>query len=108
MITKSEGRRQMDELRPSNFITHPYDSILQHSESEIVARNIMIILKRTGDTFRVLLWDEYVAERVKDGKFTGAEKYEFDQVISYCTSAEKAIRFSPAWAKAICDAGGEG
>lgn len=39
-------------MKPSDFLKHPYDSVLQHTEDEIVARNIMVILNRTGNEFR--------------------------------------------------------
>lgn len=57
----------------------------------------MIILKRTGDTWRNLSWDEYKKERLKDGSFTGSEKVWFDKVIDYCQSPENAKSFSSAW-----------
>ena len=49
-------------MKPSDFRKHPLDSILQNTESEIVARNIMVILARTGDEFRLMEWDEYFAK----------------------------------------------
>jgi len=71
--------------------------VLQNSESETVACDIMNILKRTGDTFRPLSWDEYVAERKKDGHFTQSEKKYFDDVIEWCASAQTARLFSKSW-----------
>lgn len=84
-------------MKPSNFTKQPIASVLQKSEAETIARNIMVILKRTGDSFRPLSWDEYKAERLKDGHFTESEKRYFDQVIGYCSDAESAKSFSPAW-----------
>lgn len=84
-------------MQPSDFLKHPYDSVMHKMESEIVARNIMVILARTGNTFRTLSWEEYEQERMKDGSFTGLEKAEFDRVIKHCVSAEAAVAFSPAW-----------
>jgi hypothetical protein len=43
-------------MKPSNLKNHPYDSRLQNNESETVARNIMVILSRTGNEFRLLSW----------------------------------------------------
>ncbi len=86
-------------MQPSDFLAHPYDSTTKRFESEIVARNIMVILSRTGNKFRELTWEEYQEERMKDGAFTGLEKTEFEQVIQHCASAETAKAFSPAWAK---------
>lgn len=84
-------------MKPSDFLRHPYDSIFQHTETEVVARNIMVILSRTGNKWRHLSWDEYQTERLKDGNFTGAEFREFEAAINYCTSEEQARQFSPEW-----------
>ena len=84
-------------MQPSNFINHPYDSVSQHMETEIVARNIMVILSRTGNEWRKLSWEEYQTERMRDGGFTGLEFKEFEAAVNYCTSEEQARTFSPAW-----------
>lgn len=60
------------ELAPSIFMENPMGSIFQKSESETVARNIMTILKRTGDVFRIIRWDEYKEERKQVG-FNGLQ-----------------------------------
>ncbi len=86
-------------MKPSDFRTHPYDSIFQNSESETVARNIMAILARTGDTWRQMEWHEYETEREKDGNFSFAESTYFGKVVKFCASAETAQLFSPAWEK---------
>jgi hypothetical protein len=85
-------------MNPSNFTKTAYDSVLKNSESETVARNIMVILSRTGDKFRLLSWDEYKTERTKDGNFTESEKQYFDRVVGFCVSAESAKAFCPNWA----------
>jgi len=64
--------------RPSDFTVQPWGSVLQKSEAETIAANIMVILKRTGDEWRSLTWDEYKTERLKDGSFTEGEKVYFD------------------------------
>lgn len=89
----------MNNQTPGNFTKHPYNSITHKSECETVARNIMVILSRTGNTFRVLDWNEYKAERLKDGNFTESEKTYFDRVVDYCATVESAMKFSPGWAK---------
>lgn len=86
-------------MKPSNFTQYPFDSLTAKNEGERVARNIMVILSRAGDEFRRLSWDEYKAERLKDGRFTNGERKYFDQVVHYCGSAEAAARFSPTWAR---------
>lgn len=87
-------------MKPSIFAIHPWNCILQKSEAETVAKNIMSILFRTGDTFRELTWDEYKRERLKDQNFTESEKVFFDQVNYYCLNSERASCFSPDWKEA--------
>ena len=88
----------MSDQKPSDFTNYPIASVLQKNESETVARNIMMILRRTGNTWRNLSWDEYVKHRTNDGNFTMNEKPHFDAVIGYCQSPETAKLFSPtAW-----------
>ena len=88
-------------MKPSDFMSDPMGSIARKSEAETIARNIMVILKRTGDTFRLLTWDEYKSERLKDSSFTESERFYFDQVIEHCVSGEAAQGFSPAWANQV-------
>lgn len=90
--------------KPCDFRTHPYDSVLKKTEAEVIARNIMVILARTGDTFRPLDWEEYERERRADAKTDKGggfraykEKPFFDKVVGYCESEETARKFSPAW-----------
>jgi len=85
-------------LKPSNFTNYPWSSILENSESEIVAQNIMNILKRTGDEFRPLSFQEYKSERLKDGGFTNLEEKYFNSVIKYCGDAKSALLFCSGWA----------
>lgn len=86
-------------MKPSNFLSVAFDSVLKNSECETVARNIMVILNRTGNEWRVLSWDEYKQERLKDGNFTESEKAYFDKVFGFCTSAEAANAFCKGWGK---------
>ncbi|MCP4394895.1 MAG: hypothetical protein GY804_11615 [Alphaproteobacteria bacterium] len=76
-------------------------SIYRKSEMEVVAQNIMIILSRTGNEFRVLSWDEYKTERLKDGGFLKsikAEQSHFNKVFAMCSTEVSARKFSPTWA----------
>lgn len=82
---------------PADFVKHPFDSVFQNNETETVARNVMVILSRTGNTFRALTWEEYVLERKKDGNFSSKEKTYFDKVLPYCVSPQTAALFSEAW-----------
>ncbi len=85
--------------KPSEFTYKPWNSVLQKSEAETVAANIMVILKRTGDVFRDLTYDEYKAERLKDGDYSDKEQQYFEKVIPFCKSADTAVLFSKAWAE---------
>ena len=83
---------------PATFTNYPWSSVLQNHESEMIARNIMIILTRTGNEFRELTWDEYKTERLKDGQFTENEKRYFDQVSYLALGDIKKIQnFSDQW-----------
>ncbi len=84
--------------KPSDFTKYPWNSVLQNSESETVARNIMVILTRTGNRFRPLAWEGYKNERLKDDKFSEREEAFFNKVIDYCKSPETASKFSSEWA----------
>ena len=93
-------------MKPSDiYRISPMSSVLQNSESETIARNIAIILKRTGDEFRKIEWKEYLLERQKDEpSFTGAagfggedERYYFDKVSKHFVSEDTVRLFSPAW-----------
>ena len=87
-------------MKPSDFLhDDPYDSALQNSECETIARNIIVILKRTGDEFRELSFEEYKAEREKDKAFSQREKSYFDKVNPYCKDEESAKSFSNHWYK---------
>lgn len=89
-------------LNPSDFITNPYGSKLGDSQAETVAVNIMVFLKRIGDVWKKLSWEEYAFERRSDNpcleeKELNLEEEHFNKVISYCESAEKAKTFSISW-----------
>lgn len=87
-------------MKPSNFSkVFPYISVLRKTECEILAKNIMIILKRTGDNWRTITWEEYQEEREKDSNFSLTEKHYFDKVLPYTTSETAARSFSDAWKK---------
>ena len=86
-------------MKPSEFTNFPMGSVENKCESEVVAQNIMIILKRNGNKFRKLSWREYKTERLKDKEFSMGEKSFFNNVIDFCVSARTAKLFSPAWDK---------
>lgn len=99
------------QMNPSDFSgVWPWSSVFQKIEAEQVAINLMRILKRTGDKWRSLTWEEYSeirkADEAKavseDPKYRynfseWAEKAHFDQVSRFCVSEEAAKSFSPAW-----------
>lgn len=71
--------------------------MLKNNESETVARNIMVILSRTGNNFRLLGWEEYKQHRMNDGNFSDVEKEYFDKVAGFCVAEESALAFSENW-----------
>lgn len=83
--------------QPSAFKTFPWSSVRQDANDEQIALNIMVILSRTGDQWRALTWDEYRAEREKDGNFSAAEKPHFDAVVDFTVSPATAALFCLAW-----------
>lgn len=85
-------------MKPSDFTKHPFDSMLHNNECETVARNIMVILARTGDEFRLLEWNEYMQQRKQDGYFTALEQRFFDRVVGFCVSEASALAFCKNWA----------
>lgn len=85
-------------MKPSDFAkASPMGSILKKTEAEVVARNIIVILERTGNTWRKLTFEEYKTERLKDTSFTSLEESYFNQVIDYCVSPQTAKLFAPGW-----------
>lgn len=86
-------------MQPQDFTKHPYNSALGKSEPEVVARNIMVILSKTGNTFRLLAWDEYKEHRLKDGNFSEIEKSYFERVAGFCTTEAAALSFCPTWSE---------
>lgn len=101
MITNFKIFENTIGLNPSDFAKiFPIRSRFNKFEHEKVARNIMIILKRTGNEFRDLSWQEYKKERLKDGalvKLVDNEKKYFIDVIRWCVTAHNAKQFSPQW-----------
>ena len=91
------------ELKPSHFWAFPFESIMQNSEAELVALNIMKIRTRLGDKWG-LSWNEYKKERQKDGGFSYMEKEHFDKVMPKIRDAFGAIGFSEVWTKSACKA----
>lgn len=86
-----------ENLKPSNFTILPMNSIFNKYEYELMAQNIMKILKRTGDKFRKIELDEYIAERKKDGGYSSQENEYFLKVVDLCSVPEGVISFSPVW-----------
>lgn len=86
-------------MKPSDFLDNPMGSVKNKSEYETIARNIMVILSKTGDIFRKLSWVEYYTFRLKDDKKhnINEEKKYFEEVVNYCESEKTARLFSPIW-----------
>jgi hypothetical protein len=86
-------------MHPFDFCEKPWSSIFYKSEPESILRNIMVILYRTGNTWRELPEEEYISERQKDGHFTTSELPYFREVLPYTINAVKASRVSKNWAQ---------
>lgn len=93
-------------MKPSNFVVHPWSSVFQNAECEVVARNIMSILYTTGDNWRELSEQEYEEVRKQDEAKNPNARYAdwaelpiFRKVVQYTVSAQKAAIFSPTWEK---------
>lgn len=88
---------------PSDFSpVDPMSSVFQKSEHETIARNCMVMLKRTGNTWRKLTEDEYLAERAKDGaRNVEHELVYFRAVVVYTDNPASAAAFSPSWARVL-------
>jgi hypothetical protein len=85
-------------MKPSDICTiFPLGSITKNSESEILALNIINILARTGDKWRLLTFDEYFKERNLDGKYEAEERDLFEKVVHYTISPLRASSFCKAW-----------
>lgn len=82
---------------PSDFTNYPWNSVLQKSEAETIACNVMKILKRTGNIWRELSNEEYKEERLKDGRWSDSEFQYLEQVKPYTVSATTASKFSKEW-----------
>jgi len=85
-------------LKPNSFTKHPFDSVSQSYNSEVIARNIMIILSKTGNEWRRLTYQEYKCYRLKEGNWTPAESLYFEEVLPHTTSPGEAINFCKTWA----------
>ena len=97
MLNEESMCTENKEYRPSDFMEYPWSSVEEKCEAEIVARNVMAILGRTGDVWRKLSWTEYRLERKKDGDFSSLERSYFESVRPYTVSEEKARSFSEVW-----------
>lgn len=85
-------------MKPSDLVhINPCNSVLQKTEAEVVAINIIKILARTGNKWRKMSAEEYQTERLKDGAFTFAELVYFDDVVDYTISYDTARLFSKEW-----------
>jgi hypothetical protein len=92
---------EVRELRPSDFCIKPWSCIFRQSEYETIALNIMKILKKYGDEFDNITWEEYRKARLEDGNFSEREKSYFDRVVDYCTDPNEAKKFSKDWGAVI-------
>lgn len=86
-------------MKPSDFQNQfPGNSVFSNNEHETIAQNIIVILSRTGDTWRELSWEEYLEQRMLDGKSEKSFEYwKFMNVNDYCISEDGVRSFSPFW-----------
>ena len=99
-LAKVLSNYKIEKKYPSDFLQHPFNSILKDLKYERAARNVMVILARTSDAWRDLSWEEYVKEHQKDVDELSlilAEKGYFDIVTPFCKTAELAKKFCPTW-----------
>jgi hypothetical protein len=97
----------MNTLKPSDFVMRPWDSVPQNTETEIVARNIMVISMRLGDEWGNVTRDQYIAERTKDGNYSEREGDILDGLYPQLNDVIGAIAFSPTWRDAAHAASGK-
>lgn len=84
-------------MKPSDYLSvEPFNSVTQKREAEIVFKNILKILDRTGNEWRQLPWSEYRQSRQDDGNFSYNEMMYFRQVADYA-HPERIWLFSPAY-----------
>lgn len=87
-------------FRPSAFIGYPKCSRSDDHNIQQVAQNIMVILSETGNTFRVLRWDEYREARNNKERVCGDLEYAaFIEAKKWCVSSGIALLFCPKWAE---------
>jgi hypothetical protein len=89
----------MESIVPKDICKiHPFDSILQKTELEIIARNIIIIIQsRIANKFQLIDCDIYSYHRMKDGNFSKTEKKYFDIVSPLLTNEKDVRKFSKEW-----------
>jgi len=85
-------------MKPSDICRiNPIVSVFKKPEYETIAQNIAIILSRTGNEFKIIAWEQYRTERLKDRNFSEIEKHYFDAVVKYFKSEDTVRLFSKAW-----------
>jgi hypothetical protein len=88
----------MKKTRPSDFTNYPWSSIKQSSEWESIAQNIMEVMEERGDDFALgLTLEQYVEHRRQKGHQTNISAENFEDIMQYCQSAERAKLFSKEW-----------
>jgi hypothetical protein len=86
----------MNKLTPKNFAKiFPYGSVLSNTECEMLA---VRILRYSQSWDNLITWEEY--KKIlspNDITFINVIKRDFERVIPYLKSPEKAATFSPEW-----------
>lgn len=99
---KYDNELLASELSPEDFTSFPDTSVANDFKKEQVAQNIMIILARTGNKFRLLSWEEYRKGMMEESAmgdivFSESDRPHFEDVKMYCKSASDALRFCKTW-----------
>lgn len=85
-------------MKPSDLVgIFPFASIMQKSECETIAKNIIVIQSRIDNKFQLIDWDTYYVHRRKDGEFSDGEKKFYEMVAHLLTTEELVRKFSKYW-----------
>lgn len=89
----------MNHLKPSIFLSFPWESVCDKSEYEAIALSIMRARVARGDKWP-LSYVQYREARLGAGVNPQGSEAEFNHVIRLIPDAIGAIRFCDDWAKA--------
>ena len=88
------------ERKPSSFLSVPLRSVFSNEHLELMAYLVMKCLSDTGNKFRKITFEEffhYAKENFDINVYSPSFKEDFNKVVVYCSSPEKAEKFSSYW-----------